>query len=58
MLAVLFPHMFEEIEYLIPETETAPMGVDDSRMTTASSSRNEGPRFLNANAVAGPSRLG
>ncbi|KAJ7918695.1 SNF2 family N-terminal domain-containing protein [Mycena leptocephala] len=44
MLQILFPHLFEDIEYLIPEEDT------DVVMTDAA------PTFT-ANAVAGPSRL-
>jgi hypothetical protein len=44
MLQILFPHLFEDIEYLIPEEDT------DVVMTDVA------PTFT-ANAVAGPSRL-
>ncbi|KAJ6581273.1 SNF2 family N-terminal domain-containing protein [Mycena capillaripes] len=44
MLQILFPHLFEDIEYLIPEEDT------DVIMTDAT------PTFP-VNAVAGPSRL-
>lgn len=43
MLAILFPHMFEDIEYLVPE--------DDVDMEDPVSA---GP---STNAEAGPSRL-
>ncbi|KAJ7595983.1 SNF2 family N-terminal domain-containing protein [Mycena floridula] len=49
MLAVLFPHMYEEIEYLVPdESEDIVMGEPDTVAT-----RVPAPRV---NAVAGPSR--
>lgn len=44
MMAILFPHLFEELEYLLPEEE-------DVLMTDVGSS-------APVNAVAGPSRLG
>ncbi|KAJ6485956.1 SNF2 family N-terminal domain-containing protein [Mycena sanguinolenta] len=44
MLQILFPHMFEDIEYLIP-AEDGDVVMEDARPTTP------------VNAVAGPSRL-
>ncbi|KAJ7132049.1 SNF2 family N-terminal domain-containing protein [Mycena epipterygia] len=45
MLAILFPHMFEDVEYLIPAEE-------DVLMVDAA-----GPSSSAVNAVAGPSRI-
>ena len=54
MLAILFPHMFEEIEYLVPPTTTDDDATDIEMAglntpTTIS-------RGTEINAVAGPSR--
>lgn len=51
MLAILFPHLYEDLEFLIPpEASGANAGGSDSPQRTASM------RSLQQNAVAGPSR--
>jgi E3 ubiquitin-protein ligase SHPRH len=47
MLAILFPHMFEDLEYLVPE-EVAMGDVEEPTGAAAGQA---------ANAEAGPSRL-
>jgi E3 ubiquitin-protein ligase SHPRH len=66
MLAILFPHMFEDIEYLIPD-EARVNGHNDGaagssgEKNAAVSVQLAGPsypaRLRQENAVAGPSRL-
>jgi E3 ubiquitin-protein ligase SHPRH len=51
MLAILFPHMFEDLEYLLPEDE---MQVDGPNLQLLQGSSGG---HVNGNAVAGPSRL-
>jgi E3 ubiquitin-protein ligase SHPRH len=48
MLAILFPHMFEEIQYLLPPEEPS----DEIAMEVEPTGRRE-----QLNAEAGPSRL-
>lgn len=48
MLAILFPHLFEDLEYLVPSEEEQPVA---DPPTAGYASRNV------INAVAGPSRL-
>lgn len=48
MLAILFPHLFEELEYLLPSDELE----EGSYPPTGSSSRQDV-----RNSIAGPSRL-
>jgi E3 ubiquitin-protein ligase SHPRH len=52
MLAILFPHMYEDVEYLLPPEDSAMESEypDDSSPMHAS-------RGVVENAVAGPSRL-
>lgn len=51
MLAILFPHMYEDLEYLLPPEDTAMEGeYDHSPQLRVSGGVIE-------NAVAGPSRL-
>jgi E3 ubiquitin-protein ligase SHPRH len=55
MLAILFPHMFEEIEYLVPPTDIADRDLDVEMTET-----NVPRRVLTGieiNAIAGPSRV-
>ena len=47
MLAILFPHMYEDVEYLVPESEDVVMGDSESAPQP----------MQQENAVAGPSRL-
>ena len=54
MLAIFFPHMFEDIEYLLPPEELAP---DASENEPARQERPARRRAVQENAVAGPSRL-
>jgi len=69
MLAILFPHMFEDVEYLLPKSALAPISLapaaQDVEMRDVFERVNNGPprqvggsRGLEINAVAGPSRLG
>jgi len=51
MLAILFPHMYEDVEYLLPPEDTV---MDDE---FDDSLRRHVPRGVVENAVAGPSRL-
>jgi len=53
MLAILFPHMFEEIEYLVPPTDIT---VCDVEMTDFNVPRHI-LRGIEINAIAGPSRV-
>ena len=52
MLAILFPHMFEEIEYLVPPTDITDRDVE---MTESDVPRCV-QRGIEINAIAGPSR--
>jgi E3 ubiquitin-protein ligase SHPRH len=59
MLAILFPHMYEDVEYLIPDATTTngtnvSMGPDAEGQ---SSETRSSVRPRQENAVAGPSRL-
>jgi E3 ubiquitin-protein ligase SHPRH len=61
MLAILFPHMFEDIEYLLPEGQlegnaSAPSS-QESRFLNGSQSIIYPNQQVNGDAVAGPSRL-
>ncbi|KAG5651063.1 hypothetical protein H0H81_009998 [Sphagnurus paluster] len=60
MLAILFPHMYEDVEYLIPEAlEDADMeSVAGSRAMVISRDASFSMGHGNSNAVAGPSNLG
>ena len=51
MLAILFPHMFEEVEYLISQED------DDVEMAEVEAPATRRSRPSRQNAVAGPSRL-
>lgn len=53
MLAILFPHMFEDVEYLIPPDEGQHPDVSTSSNNSTLSTR----RVVHINAEAGPSRL-
>ena len=52
MLAILFPHMFEEIEYLVPPTDITDRDVE---MTESDVPRRV-QTGIEINAIAGPSR--
>ncbi|KAJ3979483.1 SNF2 family N-terminal domain-containing protein [Lentinula detonsa] len=62
MLAVLFPHMFEDLEYLLPPEDVVMADVTNTRSTQSVAGdasgrvRGKGPA-VQENAVAGPSRL-
>ncbi|KAJ3983056.1 SNF2 family N-terminal domain-containing protein [Lentinula detonsa] len=67
MLAVLFPHMFEDLEYLLPPEDLVMADVTNTRSTALTQSvagdasskakgKGTGPA-VQENAVAGPSRL-
>jgi len=57
MLAILFPHMFEDLEYLLPPTAVAYPTTGDVEMHDGTTPRQPIPRSSFSNAVAGPSRL-
>ena len=58
MLAIFFPHMFEDIEYLLPPEEAGTQGVDCGNSGAVSQqSVGQGRVGVQENAVAGPSRL-
>lgn len=71
MLAILFPHMYEDVEYLLPDqadSEDAELrlALDESSHGRSSTQGANGfgggsgsgdAHFVNGNAVAGPSRL-
>ena len=54
MLAILFPHMFEEIEYLVPPTNITDHR--DVEMTTEPDVPRRVQTGTEINAIAGPSR--
>lgn len=51
MLAILFPHLFEDLEFLVPPEHDVTM--DDAVVADVS----EGMSQMYVNAEAGPSRL-
>ena len=51
MLAILFPHLFEDLEFLIPPEDDVMM--DDAVVADVA----EGVSQMHVNAEAGPSRL-
>jgi E3 ubiquitin-protein ligase SHPRH len=51
MLAILFPHLFEDVEFLLPPESDGTM--DDVVVADVS----EGMSQMHVNAEAGPSRL-
>jgi E3 ubiquitin-protein ligase SHPRH len=60
MLAILFPHMYEDIEYLLPSADGEDASNDDSSSVDfGGSSRDVAARRQgrNVNAIAGPSRI-
>lgn len=56
MLAVLFPHMFEDIEYLLPQEDVTMSDVTNTHEQHVPVTARKG-RAVRENAVAGPSRL-
>ena len=61
MLAILFPHMFEDTEFLLPPSALALSQTDtleDVEMTDAHGQSSQSAAYVShVNAVAGPSRL-
>ena len=57
MLAILFPHMYEDIEYLIPTEELHQQQDSANGQSQDSTSQQSAGRVVQVNAVAGPSRL-
>ncbi|TBU46840.1 SNF2 family N-terminal domain-containing protein [Dichomitus squalens] len=55
MLAILFPHMYEDIEYLLPPEELGQQN-DASSRSQDDAARRPARRAAHVNAVAGPSR--
>ncbi|KAJ3552362.1 hypothetical protein NP233_g12900 [Leucocoprinus birnbaumii] len=53
MLAILFPHMYEDVEYLVPNEGVVSGGIGSQSANGSQSI----PRPRHVNAVAGPSRL-
>ena len=51
MLAILFPHLFEDLEFLVPPEDD--MMMDDAVLLDVA----EGVSQIHVNAEAGPSRL-
>ena len=59
MLAIFFPHMFEDIEYLLSPDELG-QGPEESEtpaQETTSTAPRRTTRAVRENAVAGPSRV-
>ena len=54
MLAILFPHMFEEVEYLVPPTDLTDRDVE---MTEFDVPKRHVQTGIEINAIAGPSRV-
>ncbi|RPD76905.1 hypothetical protein L226DRAFT_459082 [Lentinus tigrinus ALCF2SS1-7] len=58
LLAIFFPHMFEDIEYLLPPKDTGTRASDTDRIAAPQQSQGRAGRGVQEeNAVAGPSRL-
>ncbi|KAK7460694.1 hypothetical protein VKT23_009409 [Stygiomarasmius scandens] len=58
MLAILFPHMYEDVEYLIAEEDAVMGNITNTHEHNAAEARRLGKRPSgHVNAVAGPSRL-
>ena len=58
MLAILFPHMFEDLEYLLPSSEESDFGQASSvDVEMVDATRNVRCGGVELNAEAGPSRL-
>jgi E3 ubiquitin-protein ligase SHPRH len=51
MLAILFPHLFEDLEFLVPPEHE--MMMDDAEVADVSQEMSQ----MHVNAEAGPSRL-
>ena len=58
MLAIFFPHMYEDIEYLLPAEELVEQNTLGSRSSVIQEDapRRLGGRAVQVNAIAGPSR--
>lgn len=58
MLAILFPHMYEDVEYLLPaEDVEMSNGEIQGSETGGNSDFERTSRSTESNAIAGPSRL-
>ncbi|KAH9856240.1 SNF2 family N-terminal domain-containing protein [Lenzites betulinus] len=59
MLAILFPHLYEDLEYLVPPEELAPQGAPQGTGSGVQDSSPSAMRTVSVqeNAVAGPSRV-
>ena len=57
MLAILFPHMYEDIEYLIPAEELDGQQDGANGQSQDGTSQQSTRKVAQVNAVAGPSRL-
>lgn len=65
MMSILFPHLCEDVEFLLPPEEDVEMRDHSTVMVPAgagassyATSPSRGSRRVYENAVAGPSRLG
>lgn len=59
MLAILFPHMYEDLEYLLPPSEEPVLEQSSVDVEMMDATRNLKPSFrggIELNAEAGPSR--
>lgn len=56
MLAVIFPHMFEDVEFLLPQEDVIMSDVTNTYEQHVPATGRKG-RAVQENAVAGPSRL-
>lgn len=56
MLAILFPHLYEDIEYLLPPEELGPRDTQGGAGTEGSRTQ-RGVVAVQENAVAGSSRI-
>ena len=57
MMSILFPHLTEDLEYLVPSPEEEVGNATAAPDVASSSSAPSGTRRVQMNAVAGPSRL-
>ena len=60
MLAILFPHMFEDLEFLLPSTDESPSNMEPSCDIEMADPFDRPPLQrggIQGNAIAGPSRL-
>lgn len=57
MLAILFPHMYEDVEYLLPSEDIEMTNGEVHEQAANDDGIGRAPRNLESNAIAGPSRL-